>query len=192
MRIIVAGSRDVTEYDTVRFAFIHSGFWKEFGMRIEVVSGTARGVDRLGEMFAANNGLKCHKMPADWNSLGKAAGHIRNKQMGDFAKEGDGRLLAIWDGKSKGTEQMIAYANKIGLKGFVYRTDKPLRYIKSAVGMAVETPYTGKMTQHIITARSTEMQSQSGVMFQVQPPVPKSTGEWMDADWFFLPENESK
>lgn len=183
MRIIIAGSRDVTDYEIVRQAVIHSGYWKEFGKSIEVVSGTARGVDRLGEEFARKNGLACHRFPADWDTHGKAGGIIRNKYMGDFAKEGDGRLLAIWDGQSRGTKQMIEYARDIGLKGFVYRTDKMLRY-HAQVGMKVKTDFSGKTTTHTIVEIDKTRQSQSGVMFTVQPAVPKSGGEWIDADWF--------
>lgn len=192
MKIIVAGSRDVTEYDTVRQAFIHSGYWKEFGMRIEVVSGTARGVDRLGEMFAVNNGLKCHKFPADWDTHGKAGGHIRNRYMGNFAREHGGRLLAIWDGKSRGTKGMIEYAQGIGLETFVYRTDKIIRYIPDWLGKVVTTEFSGKITKHTITDRSTLHRSQSGVTFQVTPPVPKSGGQyaWIDADWFEIYKGE--
>lgn len=186
MRIIVAGSRDITDYAVVREAFIQSGFWKQFHGDIEVVSGTARGVDRLGEEFARKNGLTCHKFPADWDIHGKAGGHIRNCYMGDFAKEGDGRLLAIWDGVSRGTKQMIDYARSIGLKGYVYRTDKPARFAK--VGMRVRTDFSGKVTTHTIAEISKAGISQSGVQFLVEPIVPKSGGDWLDADWFKLYE----
>jgi hypothetical protein len=100
----------------------HSGEPGRYGVR-SGASGCARGVDQLGEVFAELNSLKCHKFPADWDTHGKAGGHIRNRYMGDFAKEGEGRLLAIWDGKSRGTKGMIEYAQQIGLQGFVWRTD---------------------------------------------------------------------
>ena len=124
MKIIIAGSREVTDYEVVRRAVIQSGYWKQFGKAIEVVSGTARGVDKLGEEFARVNDLVCHKFPADWDTHGKAGGHIRNRYMGDFAKATDGRLLAIWDGKSRGTKGMIDYAAQIGLETYVHRTDQ--------------------------------------------------------------------
>lgn len=185
MKIIIAGSRDVTQYETVRQAVIKSGYWKEFGKSIEVVSGAARGVDRLGEEFARRNGLIVHRMPADWKAHGKAAGHIRNRKMGDFAKAHEGRLLAIWDGKSPGTKGMINYARDIGLRGFIFRTDKQLRYY-AKVGMKVRTNFSGKLTVHQITDILTDTYNQSGVGFLVYPPVPKSGGEWIDADWFEL------
>lgn len=119
MKLIIAGSRDISDYEIVKQAVIASGYWKEFGRTIEVVSGGARGVDRLGEEFARKNNLKVHRFPADW-SQGKAAGHIRNREMGDFAKASGGRLLALWDGVSPGTKGMVAYAKQIGLKGVLF------------------------------------------------------------------------
>jgi hypothetical protein len=115
MRLIIAGSRSITDYDLLKTLVVKSGLWKEHGKKLEIVSGMAKGVDALGVLFAENNGLKLHKFPADW-SLGKSAGHIRNRQMGDFA---DG-LLALWDGKSNGTKGMIEYARLRNLVVFAY------------------------------------------------------------------------
>jgi hypothetical protein len=57
------------------------------------------------------------------------------------------------------------------------------------VGDTVTTDYTGRVTRHKIVARCDDRShghSQSGIMFQVDPPVPKSGGAraWLDADWF--------
>ncbi len=68
----------------------------------EVVSGGAIGVDLSGENFANIFGFKLKKFPADWETHGKAAGPIRNKQMAEYADA----LLLIWDGKSKGSTNM--------------------------------------------------------------------------------------
>lgn len=38
----------------------------------------------------------------------------------------------------------------------------------------VETDYSGKMTRHIIRARFKVRNSQTGVVYEVSPPVPKS------------------
>jgi hypothetical protein len=195
MKIIIAGSRDVTDYEVVRQAVIESGYWKLYGKSIEVICGmalswqwdtdpVAGGVDRWGYEFAQRNGLIVHPFHADWKRYGKRAGFIRNALMGDYAFGNEGRLLAVWDGESKGTKGMIDYARTIGLKGFVYRTDKMLRY-DAQVGMKVKTDFSGKITHHTIVEIDRTRQSQSGVMFTVQPPVPKSGGKaWIDADWF--------
>lgn len=120
MKLIIAGSRSITDYCTVRNAVISSGLWLKYGNNLEIVCGMARGVDMLGYDFASNNRLLVHKFPANWD-LGKSAGHIRNRQMGDFAD----CLLAIWDGKSKGTKGMIEYMTKLGKKVYIVKTGSP-------------------------------------------------------------------
>lgn len=187
MKIIVAGPRHVTDYEHVRQAFIHSGYWRQYKKSIEVVSGRAKGVDQLGEEFARRNGLSTHLFPAEWDKHGKAAGPIRNAEMGAFAKANGGLLLAVWDGQSKGTKHMIEWALKNDLKGYVYRIDKPLRY-GAEVGMKVQTDFSGKVTKHtIIEISEGYVGGQSGTCFKLQPPVPKSGGDvWIDSDWFQL------
>ena len=115
MKVIIAGSRSITSYAIVRDAVIASCLWSRVGNQLEIVSGGARGVDRLGEDFANRNGLKIHRFIPDWNGEHKkAAGMIRNIEMGKFS---DG-LIAIWDGQSRGTKQMIDWSKQNGL--FVY------------------------------------------------------------------------
>lgn len=111
MKTIIAVSRGITDFQVVLDAVILS----EFNVT-EVVSGTAKGVDQLGEKIAATFRLPVKRFPADWDKYGKSAGMIRNKQMGDYADA----LIAVWDGKSRGTKQMIEYAKSKGLKVFVY------------------------------------------------------------------------
>lgn len=131
MKIIIAGGREVTDYEIVRRAVIESGYWKQWKREIEVISGMAvfwkwdedpiaGGVDRWGYEFAKRNGLKCWEFPADWKKHGKIAGFLRNAEMGRFAKAHEGRLLAVWDGKSTGTKDMIGWAKDNGLEHFVY------------------------------------------------------------------------
>lgn len=114
MKVIIAGGREIDDYELVLKAVLNAGF-----DITAVVSGGARGVDLLGERFAEEAGLKLFKFPADWDKHGRAAGPIRNQVMGDFADA----LIAIWDGQSRGTKHMIDYATKKGLKVYVERTD---------------------------------------------------------------------
>lgn len=116
MKLIIAGSRGLTDYSLLRSAIIQSGLWKKYKKTIEVVSGMAKGVDALGMQFAESNGLVLHKFPADWNTYGKRAGIIRNSEMADFADS----LLALWDGQSPGTKHMIEYARRKGLDVYAY------------------------------------------------------------------------
>ena len=112
MKTIIAGSRGIDDFAIVSKAIVDSGF-----EITEVVSGTARGVDLEGEGWASLNEVPIKRFPADW-SLGRGAGHKRNAEMAEYADA----LIAIWDGKSPGTRNMINEAAKKGLKIYVHST----------------------------------------------------------------------
>lgn len=112
MKVIIAGSRSVQNYDIVKQAIEDSGFLPQI---TEVVSGTARGVDRLGERWAKENGISVRFFPANWKKYGKKAGMIRNAEMAEYADA----LIAIWDNESPGTANMIRTMEKLGKKFYV-------------------------------------------------------------------------
>lgn len=114
MKLIIAGSREGIDEADVFTAMQESGFDKRVS---EVVSGTARGVDRMGEAWARENGIPVKRFPANWEKNGRAAGHIRNRQMGDYA---DALLVLIYN-NSRGSEGMLSYAKKKGLEIYVVR-----------------------------------------------------------------------
>ena len=101
MKVIIAGSRDFTNYSFL--VEICDKILKKVTEEIIIVSGTARGADTLALKYADQKGFKTEKYPADWDKYGKSAGHIRNAVMADV---GD-TLIAFWDGKSPGTKDMI-------------------------------------------------------------------------------------
>jgi hypothetical protein len=111
MKVIIAGSREITSYVVVQLAVAGSGF-----DITEVVSGTARGVDQLGELWAFENDIPVKRFPADWKKYGKSAGYKRNQQMAEYADA----LIAIWDGKSAGTGHMISIAKMKQLPVYVH------------------------------------------------------------------------
>lgn len=110
MKVIVAGSREITDYKTVKKAILESDF-----NITEIVSGGARGVDSLGEYFARQFKLNVKQFIPDWNRVGKSAGFRRNEDMANYADA----LIAVWDGKSRGTAHMIECMKLIGKKTFV-------------------------------------------------------------------------
>lgn len=112
MKTIIAGSRDITEYELVVQAIAESGF-----VITEIVCGMAKGVDMLGYRYAKDHRIPVKEFPADWNTHGRAAGPIRNKEMALYADA----LIALWDGVSKGTKNMIDLATKQGLRVYVKR-----------------------------------------------------------------------
>lgn len=117
-RIIVAGSRDFTDYSRLcsRLDEIIADIHDE----IEIVSGHARGADSLGERYARENGLKIAVFPANWDLYGKSAGVIRNQQMLDYASKETPLVVAFWDGCSRGTLDMIKRARKAEIKTLIY------------------------------------------------------------------------
>ena len=73
--MLVAGSRSITNYSLVVAAIEESGFEVT-----EVLSGSARGVDRLGECFAAQHGLPVVQIKPDW-SRRRHAGFQANSEL---------------------------------------------------------------------------------------------------------------
>lgn len=110
MKTIIAGSRTVNNYDIVS-RYIDRCPWDI----TEVVSGTARGVDRMGEKWSEKNGISVARFPADWDKHGKSAGFIRNEEMAKYADA----LMAVRRNKSNGTTHMIETALEYNLQMFV-------------------------------------------------------------------------
>jgi len=110
MRTIVAGGRGFNDSGLLADELDH---FEEYHSSSEliVVSGCAKGADKLGEVWAGSCDRKVVKFPADWEKHGKSAGFIRNREMANYAEA----LVAFWDGKSKGTKSMIDIALRLGL-----------------------------------------------------------------------------
>lgn len=101
---IVAGSRGILESETIT-RLNHATVYGE------IVSGMAAGVDRGAVQWAKVQGLPLVEAPAFWNRYGRASGMIRNQWMSWYASN----LLALWDGRSRGTKNMIDTARRDGL-----------------------------------------------------------------------------
>jgi len=116
MKVIIAGCRDISlSVETMCQIVRASGF-----VVSEVVCGEARGIDTSGRKWAETWGIPVASFPADWQCFGKRAGMIRNRQMANHADA----LIAVWDGKSRGTANMIEEAKKRGLKTYVHRASR--------------------------------------------------------------------
>jgi hypothetical protein len=123
MRMIIAGGRDFEDYPLLKQKCreVLKELLTADSNSVEIVSGGARGADRLGEIFALEQKLRIKLFRADWDKLGKIAGFVRNEQMAVYASEDSstGVLIAFWDGKSEGTSNMINLAFQYGLKVYV-------------------------------------------------------------------------
>lgn len=110
MKLIIAGSRSVhvsvREIDDLVNHFKIGGVP---GQILEVVSGTAYGIDQCGEAWADAVHIPIKRFPAQWDLFGKSAGHRRNAEMAQYADA----LLLIWDGKSRGSAGMKSCMEKL-------------------------------------------------------------------------------
>lgn len=117
MRLIISGGRDIWDFDfivdTIKFYTQNLDSWT-------LVCGMAPGVDTVAYDYCEANGIPIVKYYADWDNYGKKAGPLRNEDMALHAEA----LLAIWDGNSPGTNDMIKRATDHGLKFKVVMYEK--------------------------------------------------------------------
>ena len=100
MKVAVVGSRSIFATDISMY--ISDGD--------EIVSGGAVGVDSCAAEYAKKNGLKLTVFLPEYELYGRAAPIVRNKKIVDYAD----KIVAFWNGKSKGTLSVIKYAEKTG------------------------------------------------------------------------------
>lgn len=100
MKIAIIGSRKIAEVDIEKYI---SGCQ-------EIVSGGAAGVDSCAAKYANEKGIKLTVFLPQYERYGRAAPIMRNKEIVDYAD----KVIAFWDGTSKGTLSVIKYAEKIG------------------------------------------------------------------------------
>jgi len=115
MRVIICGSRDWT--DEALIDLFIEGLHEIHGQFLTIVHGAARGADEIAGRLAEARGIPTEAFPADWTNLGKAAGHIRNKQMLD---SGADVVVAFKDNFNHeldkgGTENMVKIAQDAGV-----------------------------------------------------------------------------
>lgn len=115
MKLIIAGSRNISlsveELDVViTDNFYNSGNSDNISNDQtidEIVCGGATGMDTSGEQWGKSKNIKITYFIPDW-SVGKAAGHIRNRKMGDYADQ----ALVIHN-NSPGSVGMVSYMKSL-------------------------------------------------------------------------------
>ena len=100
MKVAVIGSRHITPVNLEDYLV---------GAE-EIVSGGAVGVDSCAAEYAEKNGIKLTVFLPEYGRFGRAAPIVRNKQIVDYAD----KVVAFWDGSSRGTHSVIQYAQKVG------------------------------------------------------------------------------
>jgi hypothetical protein len=116
MKIIIAGSRDygITFKEKQKVFLLLDVIFSKLELKSPpvVLCGKADGIDSCGEDYAKQKGWQVDPYPADWTSLGNAAGPIRNQQM---VTEAD-MLVVIRFKDSKGSKDVLARAKTKGIK----------------------------------------------------------------------------
>jgi hypothetical protein len=85
----------------------------------EIVSGGATGIDTCAKHFSLTHNIPYTEYRPDYTRYGRAAPIVRNRQIVDHAD----RVIAFWDGTSRGTRSVIDYCRKIGKPLTVYTLD---------------------------------------------------------------------
>ena len=97
IRIAIIGSREFPELNKVE------GYLDSLN-NFEIITGGARGVDDIAEQWAKKNNVKCEVI-RPVNPTQKFSYLLRNVEIITKAD----KVVAFWDGKSKGTKFVIDY-----------------------------------------------------------------------------------
>lgn len=134
MKVIIAGSRHLNPfkffsaqrrgeatYKLFQIISKHLAHLEsELGRPVtEIISGKAPGIDTVGEAWAISNGIRVAEFPAEWD-LGKHAALLRNAEMAEYADA----ALVIWDGKSKGSADMLSHMHRLAKPVAIYEMEK--------------------------------------------------------------------
>ena len=101
MKLLITGSRGICRMDLTPYVPAEVDC---------IIIGGAKGVDALAERFAEEHGIETVILRPQYARYGRAAPLKRDEEMVLMAD----RVLAIWDGQSRGTKYTIDYAKKQG------------------------------------------------------------------------------
>ncbi|MBO5883524.1 MAG: hypothetical protein J6Q78_03880 [Clostridia bacterium] len=99
MKLLIVGSRSITNFDLSPYITKNID---------TIISGGACGIDSVAEEYADMHRLSKYIIRPRYELYGRAAPIKRNEEMVDIADA----VLIIWDGKSKGTQYTLKYAQK--------------------------------------------------------------------------------
>ena len=108
MKVAVIGSRTLFVWDVGKY--LPDG-------TDEIVSGGAKGVDSCAAAYARKAGIKLTEFLPDYKTYGRGAPLRRDAQIVEYAD----RVLAFWDGESRGTKYVIDKCRETGTPCTVYR-----------------------------------------------------------------------
>lgn len=112
LKVAIVGSRAIKNYAIVKRVMESLPETFKFKM---LICGKADGVDMLGDKWAKEQRLAIRYYTPDYDQFGQSAPLERNKVMAQQADV----VVAIWNGKSRGTKHMITQSIKAGCRVFV-------------------------------------------------------------------------
>ena len=117
MNVIVCGTRKAYEDPALIHLCTALRELNEINPIARVLHGDCpNSPDQWAKAWCEENHIYCEGFPAEWEAFGKAAGNMRNEMMAKYAKSlpGPAYCIAVWDGKSPGTLNMIKNSVKSG------------------------------------------------------------------------------
>ena len=102
MKVAVVGSRNLRIDDLGKY--LPDGV-------TEIVSGGARGVDTSAREYALAHDIKLTEFLPEYDQDGRSAPLRRNITIIEYAD----RVLAFWDGSSRGTKHVIDNCKRLGI-----------------------------------------------------------------------------
>ena len=109
MKVLVCGGRNYRDYLRLDDELGALHLAEEIDL---IIQGGAKGADFLATVFAEQESIEWVECPAQWDTHGRAAGHIRNQKMlDDYHPD----LVVAFPG-GPGTANMIAKAKKAGVR----------------------------------------------------------------------------
>lgn len=111
MRTAIIGSRSLIDVEISKYVPDGTDM---------IITGGARGIDTLAEKYADENKIFKLIIKPDYETYGRRAPLLRNKTIVEKADI----IIALWDGKSRGTRFTIDYAKKCGKKVKIYIFDE--------------------------------------------------------------------
>ena len=101
MKLAIIGSREISDINIADYLT---------ETPTKIISGGAKGIDTLAAEYAKKNNIPFTEHLPDYNKYGRAAPIIRNRLI---VQDAD-KVIAFWNGKSRGTLSSINMAKKMG------------------------------------------------------------------------------
>lgn len=107
MKVAIIGSRNLTNVEISKYIPENV---------TEIISGGARGVDTLAEAWADENGISKIIIKPEYERYKRGAPLKRNEKIVELADV----IIALWNGKSRGTKFTIDYAKNLKKEVKIY------------------------------------------------------------------------